>query len=489
MRSLLAVLSAMVLLPAGEARADDLYVTVAGSGIACTEASPCSLQTAVAQVKSGEFIYVGEGTYDALPPINMTQGSMFGRVTTQDRPLLRFAGDGLTATGRVGGIDIEAAGNGLTLKGFAEGTSMLVRTTAEGAAACTIDYADLKQSACLAPNGVGVYRTAAVRAGDPADIVWVTALGKMAGIRAAAGDSPDSRIDRTIARASSGTDIERLAPGAGESAALLTITGSNYATGPSSPDQQTAAPAFLGDGYHQAAGSPTIDALPATAEIAYDIDGDDRREVPVDIGADEFYAPSASTAPATGVTTTSAVLEGAFDPHGIHGTAAFEWGTSPAFGQIAGSAPIRRELSRSHTLTGLAPATTYHDRAVLTAGGTPYPGAPVSFTTLAVPTPDPTPTVTVSPTATATTPPDVDDPKVRIKLRGKLVIGRTVRVRVEAEDPSGIARVTLQVGKGPVVEKRRLRLKIKRRRTRITATAQDTTGRVTRVTRVIKSRS
>lgn len=41
----------------------DLFVTTAGTGTACTQDTPCSLQTALGQAVSGDTIYVAQGTY------------------------------------------------------------------------------------------------------------------------------------------------------------------------------------------------------------------------------------------------------------------------------------------------------------------------------------------------------------------------------------------------------------------------------------------
>jgi len=40
-----------------------LFVTVAGSGTACTQIQPCDLQTALAQATDGDAVYVAQGTY------------------------------------------------------------------------------------------------------------------------------------------------------------------------------------------------------------------------------------------------------------------------------------------------------------------------------------------------------------------------------------------------------------------------------------------
>ena len=56
----------VVLVPfllAAQAGAANLFVDVSGSGTACTQASPCQLSTALAQMGSGDTVYVAGGTY------------------------------------------------------------------------------------------------------------------------------------------------------------------------------------------------------------------------------------------------------------------------------------------------------------------------------------------------------------------------------------------------------------------------------------------
>ena len=43
--------------------ADELFVKTDGSGAACTQGEPCSLQTALAQAIEGDSVYVATGTY------------------------------------------------------------------------------------------------------------------------------------------------------------------------------------------------------------------------------------------------------------------------------------------------------------------------------------------------------------------------------------------------------------------------------------------
>ncbi|MBW1982476.1 MAG: right-handed parallel beta-helix repeat-containing protein [Deltaproteobacteria bacterium] len=60
---LAAILVLFSLQPAGLGYAANLFVTTAGSGTACTQPQPCSLQTALSKASSGDAIYVAAGTY------------------------------------------------------------------------------------------------------------------------------------------------------------------------------------------------------------------------------------------------------------------------------------------------------------------------------------------------------------------------------------------------------------------------------------------
>jgi hypothetical protein len=77
------------------------------------------------------------------------------------------------------------------------------------------------------------------------------------------------------------------------------------------------------------------------------------------------YAPFALTRPATGVTSSGAVLNAVVNPQGAPTTAWFEWGTSPALGN---STPVTKvgdfssNITFSATLTGLQPGTAYYYR-------------------------------------------------------------------------------------------------------------------------------
>lgn len=96
---------------------------------------------------------------------------------------------------------------------------------------------------------------------------------------------------------------------------------------------------------------------------------------------------SGVTAPASAISATSAVLNGAVVPDGTPTTFGFEYGTSPSFGHSTpAQAATGPQPSEVHaTVSGLTPATTYYFRLDATTSiGTTY-GAQQTFTTPASP--------------------------------------------------------------------------------------------------------
>lgn len=102
-------------------------------------------------------------------------------------------------------------------------------------------------------------------------------------------------------------------------------------------------------------------------------------------------APTASTAPATSITTTSAVLNGTVNPQGPPAVAWFEWGTSNTLVASA-STPSRSVGSGqadtlvSAELSGLSPGTTYYYRTAASNGSGTGRGSITRLTTAAEPT-------------------------------------------------------------------------------------------------------
>ena len=136
-------------------------------------------------------------------------------------------------------------------------------------------------------------------------------------------------------------------------------------------------------------GSPAIDAGGNSACPATDQRGVARPQgMACDIGAYELAPPSAITGSASMVRLTTATLGGhAANPDDSPGSMYFQYGTSTAYGkQTAGQSLAAKSGTSAFSapVTGLAPRTTYHFRAVaVNPDGTSF-GADQTFTTPAI---------------------------------------------------------------------------------------------------------
>jgi hypothetical protein len=114
--------------------------------------------------------------------------------------------------------------------------------------------------------------------------------------------------------------------------------------------------------------------------------------------------PEVTTGSATGVSASSATLDGSVTPRRYVTTAYFQWGATSAYGARTSSRSIPAGSSMvpvSAALGGLTAGTIYHFRLVATnAKGTSF-GGDQAFTTTA-PTPTSSPTTTPTSTATST---------------------------------------------------------------------------------------
>jgi hypothetical protein len=103
-------------------------------------------------------------------------------------------------------------------------------------------------------------------------------------------------------------------------------------------------------------------------------------------------APAATTAAASGVSTSAATINGTVNPSGQATSYHFQYGTSTAYGslsasQSAGSGTTTEAVS-AH-LTGLKANTTYHYRIVAQSAGGTTVGADNTFTLPSPPPPKP----------------------------------------------------------------------------------------------------
>lgn len=392
MRPLLAALLALV--TAAPASAADRYAAPDGAGTACTQASPCSLPTAVTQA-GGETTVVLPGEYG---PYTGSFSGTFGPVRGADRtnpPLIRlvntdFAPHDLT--------DLRIVRTG-SEPGCATGyevstpTKTLTRVSIVSSGCGVMSFGvDLQDSAVYAATsavradgGNAVLRNATL-VGDRALVAnKVEANSRSLTVTNSilAGVTDDIRMDGANYTTTVSYSNVRLAN--------TTVTGGSVIS--DGGNNQTAAAALVapasGD-FRQLASSPTIDAgtgagLPNEAAALSGLPRVLRGAV--DIGATELPPlPSATTGVASAITSTSAVVGGTADGGGVPATAYFEYGTTPAYGSRSADQPAGPGLSTA--LGALAPATTYHYRlvAVNDAGAT-Y-GADATFTTAAAPGPD-----------------------------------------------------------------------------------------------------
>jgi len=100
--------------------------------------------------------------------------------------------------------------------------------------------------------------------------------------------------------------------------------------------------------------------------------------------------PTASTGSASDVTENTAVLSGIVNPQGAETRYRFEYGTDTSYGSATpwfAAGDGTSELSVNATITGLAPATTYHFRIVAENAAGTVNGDDATFTTETLPDP------------------------------------------------------------------------------------------------------
>lgn len=94
--------------------------------------------------------------------------------------------------------------------------------------------------------------------------------------------------------------------------------------------------------------------------------------------------PTATTTPATGVTQTSALLNGTVNPNGLTATVYFQWGPTVGYGNTTPNLTIGSGYSLdylSQGLPGLLPNTQYYYRIVATSSAGTVMGQAQSFVT------------------------------------------------------------------------------------------------------------
>jgi hypothetical protein len=411
------------------------YVAPTGSGGACSAATPCSVTTGINTAATGDEVVVAPGDYgseatpltDGISP-SSTNLDVHG-VAGQPRPRIFTTADygfsigGSAAGSRFSHLEVDAvrpASNPSGQVGFA-----IVAATTGSPAPIVVDDVVVRRVggsgyACLV-GGVGgnVVRNStcwsdatnapalAAISGlwGPTDaVIRNSTIWAVGGIGLNAQSSATRAINLQLVNSivhGASTDISVAKSG---DPASVSATRSAYdptkvtvvggATGPVAASNLATPPQLVapasGD-LRQLASSPTIDAgLDDAANGPTALGGTTRRTLGVrtDIGADEWQpAPQATTAAATGVTSAAATLAGTAGTGRNAGTARFEYGTTTSYGTSTPDAAIAAgsndPLPQTASITGLAPATTYHYRLVVTTPAGTTQGTDGTFTTAA----------------------------------------------------------------------------------------------------------
>ena len=299
------------------------YASPTGNNTAdCPGSDPCSLLEAMngANTADGDVVIVQPGDYTLAQPDDVIDDSITvqGQVG-QPMPHIQ-------STGGAEVLEIEAnvtlrrlwidqtnvgGGNGLYVGGQGGG-SQVEQTLIEsaGSEACFLEVPSLTLSdtvcATRADGIAGLYAQA--NGGDTSTVILrnVTAIAggqdefAAAVIATSRGTNAHMLVQgRNVLAAAGQFDVAAQQDGDTTSSAAVSLTSSNYdsenettggtVTDPGTAGNQTAAPLLDSDGYHQLAGSSTIDAGSATPDLgSADIDAESRVSgIAVDIGADE----------------------------------------------------------------------------------------------------------------------------------------------------------------------------------------------------------
>lgn len=311
---LVIILASALISPAGAAAASQRYASPSGSGTACTSAFPCAIRQAITAAGSGAQVIVKPGVYALTATLSDPAPITIQGVAGQPRPRLQFSGAaqfGLRLTEgsilRYVEIDQGAAAPAL-FTDPARIDQVIARGSGGYAPTANIQDSTIRNSIVVAagPNATALstdtnggtststYRNVtAVATGSNGIAIGVNALGVN-------GDATIDLVNVIAWSAPGGSALKARTDSSGAHATIHTIH-SNYATKwstgthatiTSGGGDQGSAPLFVNAGagnYHEAAGSPTINAgVNDPLNGPYDVDGNPRLIGTTDIGADEF---------------------------------------------------------------------------------------------------------------------------------------------------------------------------------------------------------
>ena len=299
------------------------YASPTGTSAASCQsaATACNVEKAVGGAGNDDQVFLAAGTYATTTVLASSAKRLVVRGTPgQARPVIASAAATALSLSGVGvqvtDLTIRHSGSQYGLNLFTTSTTVTrvdVRST--GGVACSPGISGvIRDSTCVA-SGAGAVALDNSYSGGSGTMTLrnVTAVATgtdSLGLRAdAAGSNTAILIDAgNVIASGAGADVRATETGS-KSTSVVLLRSSNYdtvvvsggaaATPAGSGSNQVAAPVFADADYHQAAGSPTIDAG-AVDESTGSLDLDYQTRpwgVAMDIGADEFYPDT--TAPDT----------------------------------------------------------------------------------------------------------------------------------------------------------------------------------------------
>jgi RTX calcium-binding nonapeptide repeat (4 copies) len=302
---------------------------------------PCTLRRAIEQAVTPDEVIVAPGDYVESTQLTIGPSKSINLHGADGQPMPRIitsAQSGLVINSpgtTVRRLRIEHSG---TFRAFQNFQSLMaeqiIAHTTGGFAACDSGEEEtLRDTVCwnTATNGSGLFVSAVFGGPFVANVRNVTTVATGTGSFGMTVRSPNMDVEQTLVAKNTiadgvAADVHSVAGGTGSKAEAI-LSNSNYATELEEPSagtapitdpgtgvgNQTASPLFTDAAmglFHQAVGSPTIDAGAAFDLIgSADIDADPRTVgAAPDIGADEFFVPSPPTPPpsSTPVATTPA---------------------------------------------------------------------------------------------------------------------------------------------------------------------------------------
>jgi hypothetical protein len=370
------------------ALAAERFAAPGGTGASpCVVSDPCALQNAVETVAvDGDTVTLLPGDYDLGSNELTNDGEdivLRGQPGAPRPRILTSAGVGLfvlNATSVVRRLEISHSGNQYALW-MIGGTVEQAVVTSSGDSACFLSGATtlLRDSVCVnqgpaPPRGAVGFESTGT---ESHTLRNVTAIATGAGyaIDVLSSSSGNIQVDARNVIAQGGAGDVRARDFDNTATVSVSLDFSNFDTPPTltgtgasassvgSGSNQTPAPSFVNAGagdYHQASGSPTIDAGTAATQLgSVDFEGDLRARdgdvncsVIADIGADEFVPPAPSATFTSGPPNGSATSD-----------------STPSFGLGSDSPPACTSFECKLDAGSFGACTSPHTTATLADGG------------------------------------------------------------------------------------------------------------------------